>query len=196
MPSVAKRGVNKTVEGTAKRIAKLRALPVTGNSVELYDPDRPLTPKMRDFVRFWAEGESISSAAVRAGYSDGGSMAYKLARDPAILKIYNAEKAAYEEAAQMTRKKVMDMLIESYEYAKIVSEPSSMVAAAREIGKMCGYYEPIKKTLNINVNGTGIFGRLDKMSDAQLLEMIENDPNIIDVVAREVQEIESDDQTT
>ena len=44
----------------------------------------------------------------------------------------------------MTRKKVMDMLLESYDMAKLMAEPASMVSAAREIEKMCGYYAPVE----------------------------------------------------
>lgn len=136
------------------------------------DPNKPLTDKAKLFVKFWAEGESIQSAAIRAGYGDGASYAYRLVHFPQAKALYAQEKALYEQAAQMTRKKVMDMLVESYDMAKMCAEPSSMVSAAREIGKMCGYYEPQK----IRVEHSLVEGiqRMDRLSDEELLEVIRN----------------------
>lgn len=136
------------------------------------DPDKPLTEKAKLFVKFWAQGESISSAAARAGYGDGATYAYRLVHYPQVKALYAQEKALYEQAAQMTRKKVMDMLVESYDMAKMCAEPSSMVSAAREIGKMCGYYEPQK----IKIEHTLADGaaRMDRLSDEELLEVIRN----------------------
>ena len=50
---------------------------------------------------------------------------------------------------------------------------ATMVSAAREIGKLCGYYEPKKIDLNINVNGSVRLDQMSKMSDAELLKIIE-----------------------
>jgi hypothetical protein len=147
----------------------------------LISADKPITDLQRLFVRHWAAGESVISAATRAGYSDGGSYAYRLIAQPNILKLYNAEKLKYEEASQMTRKKVMDMLLESYECAKMAGEPASMVSAAREVGKMCGYYEPVTRKLDITVSGNVVHDRLNRMSDAELLKLItEQAPELIE----------------
>lgn len=177
-PVAKKRGANATEEAKAERIAANRAkhknlsnMPVA--EVALREDDNgPLTEKAKLFVRFWAQGESISSAAAKAGYGDGATYAYKLVHLPKVKALYDAEKKAYEEAAQMSRKKVMDMLVEAYDMAKLLAEPASMVGAAREIGKMCGYYEPVKKTLEINVNGATLAKKMDQMSDAELQAMI------------------------
>lgn len=132
-------------------------------------PDKPLTELQKTFVRYWAQGESIHSASVKAGYKDAAA-GYITARMPAALALYDAEKKAYEEAAQMTRKRVMDGLLDAAEMAKLMAEPSSMVAAWREIGKMCGYYEPVKLKVDVTLNGQR--NRLERMTDAELEEMV------------------------
>jgi len=167
-----------TPEKKAERIAKLRATgqeTTTSASAALAKPDRPLTEKQKLFAKFWAEGETISAAAHRAGYADGATMAYRMASDPAILKLYNYEKAKYEESCQMTRKRVMEMFLESYDCAKLMSEPGNMVAAAREIGKMCGYYEPVKRTIDITVNGSVTVKQLERLSNEELLKIMQGD---------------------
>ncbi len=139
----------------------------------LVSPDKPLTEKQRAFVKFWAQGESISSASVRAGYGDDAAYAYRMVRMPNILKLYNEEKAAYEEAAQMTRKKVMDGLLEGIEMAKMVSDPSSVIRGWREVGLLCGYYEPVKVRLS-TAAGDALIDRMERMSDAELLRAIQD----------------------
>jgi len=185
----------KSPEAKAKEIAKLRATaPDTSANkatLALANPDRPLTEKQKLFVKEWASGETILSASFRAGYSDSGAMGYRMSRDPAILKIYNMEKALYEEASQMTRKKVMDGLLEGIEMAKLTSEPASVIAGWREVGKMCGYYEPVKRTIDVTVNGSVNIKRLESMSDTELLKLVKGE--VTDVAFKEIEEMEAED---
>lgn len=142
------------------------------------DPNKPLTEKMKRFVQAWAEGDTIPNACVRAGYADDG-VGYRLARMPNVLALKAQHEAHYQEAVQMTRKKVMDGMLESIEMAKLMSEPASMIAGWREIGKICGYYAPVEHKIKVDVSGNVVHQRLNGMSDAELLEMIAkgNTPN-------------------
>lgn len=135
--------------------------------------DKPLTTQQRLFVQHWAKGETIPNAMARAGYNDQPSYGYRMAKMPNILALYNEEKAKYEEAAQMTRQRVMDGLLEAVELAKLMAEPATMVSGWREIGKMCGYFEPKKVDINVNVTGNVIHQRLNQLSDAELLKIIQ-----------------------
>lgn len=172
-----RRGKNATPEAQAARIAALRARSPHTTSVATAaqaNPDRPLTAKQKAFVTEWAKGETILSASQRAGYNDGGSLAYRMAQDPAIVKIYEREKAAYEAAVQMTRKQVMEGLLEGIALAKLAAEPSSVIAGWREVGKMCGYYEQ-RKQVDINVHGDVTVRRLEALSDADLLKLVKGE---------------------
>jgi phage terminase small subunit len=166
----SKRGAN-----AGGNVAQARARGIdTGSAARaaLVDVDKPLTQLQKAFVKLWASGETILSASIKAGYADGGTYAYRMVRMPNILKLYNEEKLAYEAAANMSRKKVMDMLVEAYDAAKILEEPASMVSAAREIGKMCGYYEPVTIKHQVTHDGKIVTERLNTMDDDQLLEFI------------------------
>lgn len=144
----------------------------TNAAAALVDENKPLTEKQLIFVRAWASGESIKTASARAGYNDGATFAYRMTKMPNVLKAFHAEKVKYEAAGQMTRKRVMDGLLEAVEMAKLMSEPATMVSGWREVGKMCGYYEPVKHTLDINVSGDVTVRQLNGMSDADLLRLI------------------------
>lgn len=180
--SKTKRGKNAVKKIADLRIKALRSKAnhpkaQTLKGIEMRNADRPLTDKQRMFVRFWAAGETPRTAAIMAGFSEtSAAMGWKLSHDPAILKIYHEEKKLFEAAAQMTRQKVMDMLKDAYDMAKIQSDPSVMVAAAREIGKMCGYYEP-ETRININIGAK--IDQLNNMSDEQLLKLIEEQGDVL-----------------
>lgn len=161
-------------KGSKKGTAVARQYKDTSSyeGAESVDPDKPLTEKQKLFVKFWAEGNSISSASAQAGYNDGAAIAYRMVRMPNVLRLYNEYKLKYEQVSDMSRKKVMDMLLESYEMAKLMAEPSTMVAAAREVGKMCGYYAPVEARVKLDVSGNIVHQRLNSLSDAELLELI------------------------
>lgn len=136
---------------------------------EASSPDKPLTEKQRAFARHWAEGSSITIAARKAGYAvTNDGIGYALARMPAVLKLYEEEKRKFAEAAQMTRKKVIDMQLEAYEMGKLMAEPMVMVASAREIGKLCGFYEPVTRKIEHSFTAGQLQDRVNKMSDADL----------------------------
>ena len=179
---MAKRGdttpkVGRTVKGAntgrGLEVARSRGKDTGTVAVaETVDPNKPLTEKQRLFVRFWAEGETIKNASLKAGYADGAQMAYRMVHMPNVLALKAELSAKYEEEAQMTRKKVMDMHMEAYDMAKLMAEPATMVSAAREIGKMCGYYAPVEHRMKVDVTGNIILDRMNSLSDAELLKVI------------------------
>lgn len=179
-----------------KNFAKLRAKAATigdpaGVSyaqVALRKDDRRLTEMQMMFVRHWAAGETILSASSRAGYADGGTYAYRLAKDPAVIKIYEREKKLYAESCQMTRQKVMDGFLTAAAMAQTLGDPTALTGAWREVGKMCGFYEPVRKNININVSGGMLVGKVDRLDDATLLGIIRGEigTDVIDQVMNEV----------
>lgn len=137
--------------------------------------NKPLTAQQRAFVKARAEGDTVANSIIRAGYK--GPLAkqrgFQTQNIPAVKAALEVEREAYREAAQMTKKKVMEMHMEAFDMAKLLAEPATMVSAAREIGKLCGYYEPKKIDVNLTVNGSVRLEQMNKMSDADLLKIIE-----------------------
>jgi phage terminase small subunit len=176
-----KPAISRSKSSASKRGAAVRTAPNTGTmaAAAAVSVDKPLTEKQKEFVKFWAEGDSIPNALARAGYSVAdNSLGYRMAKMPNVLALKAKYQAQYEEAAAMTKKKVMDMHLEAFEMAKLMSEPATMVSAAREVGKLCGYYEPQKVQLDVNVNQSLLMGRVNQLSDAELLKIIESNGTI------------------
>ena len=150
-------------------VRKARAT-TTMAAAALVPVDKPLTDMQKKFIKGIAEGESVDTAMKRAGYNDQPSYGYRILKMPnaqALLQQYQRE---YAQASQMTKKKVMDMHLEAYEMAKLMAEPATMVSAAREIGKMCGFYEPTK--INVNFSGGGVQRQLESASTEELERLI------------------------
>jgi len=70
--------------------------------------------------------------------------------------------------------------LESIEMAKIKADPLTMIAGWREVGKMCGFYEPTKAKIEVSVQGQVLIQRLNAMSDEELLKLAEGDPNVLE----------------
>lgn len=193
-PKPRRKAAQKTSpEGQAKRIAALRKTPTNGGNIaiiESQNPDRPLTEKQKLFVKEWAAGESILSASYRAGYADSGQMGYRMSKDPAILKIYNIEKAHYAESCQITRKQVVEGFLEAAGMARTLADPVALTGAFRELGKICGFYEPVKRTIDINISGNVTMKRLESMSDADLLKLVKGEAE--DVAFTEIEGAEDE----
>jgi len=143
--------------------------------------DKPLTEMQREFVKNLAAGETAKNAYLRAGYklSDAASMGarsyiYRMLEMPNIKRALAIEQEAYAKQSNMTKKKVMDGLLEGIEMAKLMSEPMTMISGWREVGKLCGFYEPTRHKVDISVNGTLVLEQMNSLSDEELLKLIEN----------------------
>jgi phage terminase small subunit len=167
------RGAN-TNRGTG--VARSRGTDTSNLSAEelaiLIPADKPLTDKQKAFVKFWAQGESITSASVKAGYNDNAAIAYRMVKMPNILALKAKYELQWQEENQMTRKRVMDGMLESIEMAKLMSEPASMISGWREIGKICGFYAPVEHKVKVDVTGNIVLDKLNSLSDAELLKII------------------------
>ena len=171
------------VKGTIRRSAKFEAARGAGVRATAVNtstmaaaasvpPDKPLTDKQKAYAVARARGETVTNAMAQAGYNEQPSYGYRLDKMPNVQALVRQEQALYAEAAQIDRKKVIDMQLEAYEMARTMAEPATMVAAAREIGKICGLYEPKKVEISVSGRVQHEIHRFEAMSDAELLEVL------------------------
>lgn len=154
-------------------IAKVRAALDTSqmDGCRQVSPDKPLTDKQKAFVKFVAMGESGVNAIIKAGMSSSNPQySSRLLAMPNIQRALAVEREAYAKASELTKRDVMMMLKDAYDMAKLMAEPASMVSAAREIGKMSGYYEPKKVEVSLT---SGTRQKVEQLSNEQLYKMIE-----------------------
>lgn len=175
-----KRKVRGTNSGRGTGVARARGTDTSNLSAaemaKVISPDKPLTDKQKAFVKFWAEGDSITNASVRAGYNDNAAIAYRMVKMPNILALKAKYEAEWQETRQMTREKVMDGVLESIEMAKLMAEPATMIQGWKTIGQLCGFFAPVEHKVKVDVTGNILVDKLNSMSDAELLKIISQGP--------------------
>ncbi len=137
-----------------------------------------VTAKQDAYIEARLDGKNKLQAAKEAGYNvNGVSVIEKSADVRAALEQARSELSS---AAQIKRADVLDMLKEAYDMAKLAAEPSSMVSAAKEIGKMLGLYEPEVIKLETMRSAGTVQRKLMTMSDEELMEIAEGSAKVVD----------------
>jgi hypothetical protein len=80
---------------------------------------------------------------------------------------------------QITKEDVAEMLVEAANMAREMADPQGLVAAARELGKLLGYYAPEVKKITHNLDKEQLLRVMEEMSDEELLK--HKNGKIIDV---------------
>lgn len=133
-----------------------------------------LSAKQVKFATSFALHHNASLAAREAGYSAGCASVTGtrlLANDRVLGHIQALEAVAAVELG-VTRQRLLYELQEAAALAKAKSEPMAMIAAWREIGKVCGLYQPERVKVDLNVEGQVALNHLERMTDAELLALI------------------------
>lgn len=150
----------------------------SGVRAEVLDPTYALTAKQKVFVKALVKGKTVAQAAEIAGYSPSTARnTYKGVYVQAALKYLHKQ---HREAARVSRKKVVDGMLEAIEMAKEKNEPAVMIAGWREVGKICGFYAPEVKQINLNVTAKAVLTQMETMSDEELLKLVEKNEDVIE----------------
>jgi hypothetical protein len=144
------------------------------------DPLLALTDRQKIFVDAVLRGQSQTMAARTAGYSAPNQRANLMMKDPKIIEALQQQHYKHEKSVQMTRKRVMEGLVEAIDMAKLQADPGTMVNGWREIGRMCGYYAAERKIIDVNISAKRVIDKLETLTDAELLEMVSQDEEAIE----------------
>jgi hypothetical protein len=135
-----------------------------------------LTPKQERFATEYARHHNASLACREAGYSAHGRSASvagtRLLANVDVLGRIQALEAAAAQALGVTRQRFLDELEGAAALAKQKGDPMALLAAWREIGRACGFYQAERVKVDLSVAGSLEMGRLNALSDQQLLHII------------------------
>ncbi len=112
-------------------------------------------------------------AALAAGYASASAAvtAHRLLRREDVRAAIAARHEVDSERLGIERCDIIRGLLEAFKLAKELREPAAMVSAARELGRLMGYYAPDRRQVEITAGGDGR-ERFEAMSDAQLAAVI------------------------
>ncbi|MBK7001817.1 MAG: terminase small subunit [Rhodoferax sp.] len=138
------------------------------------DNQHSLSPRQERFALAYVQHHNASLACREAGYSAGCASvtAVRLLRNDSISRRIQALEATAAQELGVTRQRFLNGLLEAVELAKEKGEPMAMVAAWREIGKACGFYQAERVKVDVNVAGSLEIGRMNQLSDGELLSII------------------------
>ena len=136
-----------------------------------------MAPKQLRFAEEYALDHNGAAAAVRAGYAPKAARqtASELLTKPNIRSLVAQHEAEAAERLAVTRERVLAELQATIALAREQGNPMAQIAGWREIAKICGYYAPECKQIELQRDATPIHIQLEAMSDAQLLELCRHD---------------------
>ena len=74
-------------------------------------------------------------------------------------------------ATRMSRKQVMKGILEAVDLARDQRQANTMITGWKEIGRMCGFYEPERREITLSVNGKQMIEDMKTMTREKLLEL-------------------------
>jgi phage terminase small subunit len=134
-----------------------------------------ISAKRRRFAEEYVLDGNATAAAVRAGYSARSAhvTACRMLKDPVVQAAVAERQALVAEELEITRQEVMRGLLEAVEIARLQAEPAALVKAWSEIARICGYYQPERKQVEVSLSAKRVIDQLETMSDAELLRLAE-----------------------
>ena len=155
-----------------------------------------LTERQRLFCEHYVgAGRHRAALAARlAGYAPGCShvTGCQLLQQPKIAATVRGLEGVLAQEMGVSRQAVIAQFVGAADLARELREPASMISAFRNVAQICGYYRqeevaavPVgdgvlplcgggpRKRTNFNVAGTLEMGRLNQLSDGELLKIIE-----------------------
>lgn len=139
-----------------------------------------LTAQQESYVEHRLDGKSQREAAKAAGYAPSTASQCLPERSEKVAQALAIARSELSTATQIKRADVIEMLMEAYDMARTMAESSSMTAAAREIGKMLGFYEPETVKLELSMAQGNMQHKLKSLSDEELLRIAAGEAKVIE----------------
>lgn len=136
-----------------------------------------LNIKQLRFVDEYCISHSAADSARKAGYSvkTARSIGHELLTKPDIQSAIQARQAATALELGVTKQQVLSDLLEAIQTARLQGNPGAMIAGAREIGKLLGFYEPDAQRVELTVNDRGLAAKYQGMTDQELTAIIDGE---------------------
>ena len=133
-----------------------------------------LSAKQARFAVAYAQHHNASLAAREAGYSAGCASVTgaRLLVNANVLERIRELEAKTAVDMGMSRARLLAELVNAAALAKVLRQPMAIIAAYREIAKICGYFQPERLQVEVDLAGRGTMARMDRMTDGELLAVI------------------------
>jgi len=133
-----------------------------------------MSPKQRFFAEQYVLDHCGAAAAVRAGYAPRAARqtAYELLAKPEVRALVTEHEADAERILGLSRERVIAELKAAIELAREQGNPAAQIAGWREIAKMCGYYAPERRQIELRSGDGRLRAQYEAMSDGELIAIV------------------------
>ena len=140
---------------------------------EMILPERPcLTPLQATFLETYTTNPFQPLAQIcRTARTNAAQVKKWKRQSPEFAKALEIEHTRSRVVANMSRKTVMRGILEAIDMAKDLRQPNGMISGYREIGRMCGFYEPERREVILSVDGKQMVEEIRSLSKERLLEL-------------------------
>lgn len=171
------------LDGAAAEVRKTAGVDAIVSTPTEYDAGSlwlsNLTPKQTHYVKLRAAGYSPASAA-EAAYGNT-SASTRNESNPVIQAALRSMCRDTQQRLNINREHCVAIMAEAVEMARIMSEPMTMIAGAREMAKMLGHYEPERREIAVTDQTGRLLHKVNQLTDDQLVKMLNSpDMNVID----------------
>lgn len=136
-------------------------------------PDRPaLTKKQVEFLHIYTASPFLPTREIcrQVGITVGHLAKWKKNSD-GFRQHLMTEQHRTQQVSNMKRETVMRGMLEAVDMAKDQRQPGTMISGWKEIGRMCGFYEPERREVVWAVGGQELLDQVQNLSKEKLLEL-------------------------
>jgi hypothetical protein len=134
-----------------------------------------LTTKQQRFINEYLVDANGAAAAARAGYATRSAKvaaSRMLTKDNPVSRVIKARQDAESTRLGISRQEVIVSLLEAAELARAQASPMALIASAREIGKLLGFYAPDRVEVAHSAGANRTMEQIQCLSNAELLAVI------------------------
>lgn len=129
-------------------------------------------PRVEKIAQSMARGLSRNQSALMAGYApETGGVHLSPGTDKSVTERLAEIRAETASNLKITKEEVVQLLMDAANMAKGLEDPTGLVAAAREIGKMLGFYAPELKKITHDLDKNSLRAIMDEMTDDDLIRI-------------------------
>lgn len=135
------------------------------------DPALELTKKQDGYVEMRAMGASEKFSAITVFGPKSGNTTDRLEKLPKIKQALINKQAANAYMLGLSRDTVLQGMLDAIDQAKMLADPMTQVAAWREVAKVCGFYAPEVKKIELSGPAQKVIDRMQQLSDEELAQI-------------------------
>lgn len=138
-----------------------------------FDEGGRLTARQEKFVEHCALSGNATEAARLAGYAEKSAkvMACRLTKDNRIAARIALRRAENAAKFEITKEEVIAGILNAIEMAREQQNPAAMISGLVQVAKLCGFYEPEVRRIDLSDSAVCLQAKFAAMSDDKLLEL-------------------------